>query len=267
MERSRPGCAPEPGPRPAAAWPHPSTSTGVCLMSAHLRSLRSRFSRLALELLEARLAPATVTWVGGSGNWSTVANWSDGTVNRLPGPADDAVINTTGITVTHSSGSDTVKSVTSNAAIKLTGGTLTVNGTFQETGATLALLGGTLANAVLTSDTPVAGSDVPIGGGFGSLLTGSTLDGVTLNADLDVPGGGGRNAFVVIRNGLTLNGTITLRDAFLGNPAIAFLLFDSSETLSGTGTVHFPNNSPNNGVWLPNANTTLTIAPGFTVDG
>src|SRR5262249_13381299 len=105
------------------------------------------------------------------------------------------------------------------------------------------------------------------GGGFGSLLTGSTLDGVTLNADLDVPGGGGRNAFVVIRNGLTLNGTITLRDAFLGNPAIAFLLFDSSETLSGTGTVHFPNNSPNNGVWLPNANTTLTIAPGFTVDG
>src|SRR5262249_9513250 len=135
--------------------------------------------------------------------------------------------------------------------------------------ANLVLAGGTITGGAVTTSNGahIYGSDIPVGGGFGSLLTGSTLDGGTPNADLAVPGGGGRTPVVIIKNGLTLNGTITLRDAFLGNPAIAFLLFDSSETLSGTGTVHFGNNNGNNGVWLPNANTTLTIAPGFTVDG
>src|SRR5262249_17561333 len=153
---------------------HPWTSTGVCLMSARRRTLRSRFHRPSLELLEVRLAPATITWVGGSGDWNTTTNWSGG---ALPAPSDDAVMCTPGITVTHSPRPHAVHSLTSNAAFKLTGGTLTVNGTFQETGATLALLGGTLANAMVSSDTTVVGSDSDIGG-VGT-LTGSTLDGVT----------------------------------------------------------------------------------------
>src|SRR5262249_4713877 len=141
---------------------------------------KERGCRPWLEPLEDRLAPAAVTWVGGSADWNTVSNWSDGTVNRLAGPTADAVINTSGMTGTPPAGSHTVHSLTSKAAINLTGGTLTVNGAFQETGATLALLGGTLANAVLTSDTTVQGSS-----------SGGALSGVKVNADLSVvtPGG------------------------------------------------------------------------------
>src|SRR5712691_9962496 len=47
-------------------------------------------SRLALEELEKRLAPATHYWVGGIGNntWSTAADWND---NELPGPGDTLI--------------------------------------------------------------------------------------------------------------------------------------------------------------------------------
>ena len=62
-----------------------------------------------LEALEERVLPATVSWIGGSGDWNTAANWrDDALVNRLPGPDDDAVIDVAGISVTHTSGTHTV---------------------------------------------------------------------------------------------------------------------------------------------------------------
>ena len=86
---------------------------------------------------------STVTWIGGSGDWSAGSNWSNGTG---PGASDDAVIDVPGISVTHSSGSDTVKSLTMNDPFTLAGGTLTVTGNVQEqTGNPLTLAGGTLA--------------------------------------------------------------------------------------------------------------------------
>src|SRR5438132_718667 len=75
---------------------------------------RQRFQPL-LEALEDRILLSTVNWIGGSGDWSTVANWrDDAMVNRLPGPGDDAVINVAGIAVAHATGSDTVGSLTVN---------------------------------------------------------------------------------------------------------------------------------------------------------
>ena len=53
------------------------------------------------------LDAATVTWIGGSGDWSTPANWS---TDSLPGTNDDVVIEAgASITVTHSTGTDAVQ--------------------------------------------------------------------------------------------------------------------------------------------------------------
>jgi len=72
----------------------------------------------AVLLAAVSLRGATVSWVGGSGDWSTAANWSKG---ALPGPIDDVVISptNTAITVTHSSGSDTINSLMSQVAFQL----------------------------------------------------------------------------------------------------------------------------------------------------
>ena len=42
----------------------------------------SRAWRPCLERLEDRVVPATVTWMGGSGNWDAGANWAGGSVPR-----------------------------------------------------------------------------------------------------------------------------------------------------------------------------------------
>src|SRR3954469_23715476 len=96
------------------------------------RAVRRRPWSAWLEVLEDRIMPASVTWVGGSGDWDNAANWSDGAVNRLPGPDDDAVIGVAGISVTHSVGSHTVKSLTMNDPFALSDGTLIVSGNLVE---------------------------------------------------------------------------------------------------------------------------------------
>src|SRR5437870_817797 len=68
-----------------------------------------RTTLLQLEQLEDRTLLAPVSWLGGSGDWNNGANWSNGVG---PGPDDDTTIDVPGITVTHSTGSHTVKSLT-----------------------------------------------------------------------------------------------------------------------------------------------------------
>jgi hypothetical protein len=63
-----------------------------------------RWVRPGIEPLEDRTL-MSVRWTAGSGDWNTATNWSGG---MLPGPADIAVIDTNGITVTHSSGSHSI---------------------------------------------------------------------------------------------------------------------------------------------------------------
>jgi len=77
-------------------------------------------------VLEDRLAPAIVSWDGGGGDfhWENAANWSN---DALPGSADNAVINTPGITVTHSSSAAvSIHSLTSLANLDWQGGSLTL---------------------------------------------------------------------------------------------------------------------------------------------
>src|SRR5436309_207640 len=86
-----------------------------------------------LERLEDRTTPSTVTWINsGGGDWDTPSNWSDGSVNRVPGASDDAVIPSlsAGASVIHAgfTSNDSVHSVTTSAPIRLSGGSLTTSG-------------------------------------------------------------------------------------------------------------------------------------------
>src|SRR5262245_57570582 len=182
----------------------------------------------SFDILEDRILMSTVTWVGGSGDWATATNWKDDAlVNRLPGPDDDAVIDVAGISVTHSTGSDTVKSLTVNDPFTLSDGTLTVAGNLvQQNGNLLTQTGGTLKSATVVG-----------GGGPVLLVLGGTLDGVTLGATVsgipapaivETKGPGFSDNAIVVTGGLTfVDGSIV----DLAKP----MYLDGDQTLGGDG--------------------------------
>jgi hypothetical protein len=95
-----------------------------------MRPSRSRRPRPRLRLhvqgLEDRLPPATDTWINpAGGSWTDVSNWDLG---RIPNSGDDAVITglNSGAVVTHAAGTDTVRGLTLNGTLFLTGGSLAV---------------------------------------------------------------------------------------------------------------------------------------------
>ncbi|HEY1378789.1 MAG TPA: RHS repeat-associated core domain-containing protein [Gemmataceae bacterium] len=99
-----------------------------------------------LEPLETRLAPAVVAWDGGPAGtgttWNDPVNWAG---DVLPGAADDAQIGSAfaGVTVA-SSGSVTVRSVASAAALRITAGTFALGAATSQVDAGLTVAGGTL---------------------------------------------------------------------------------------------------------------------------
>jgi hypothetical protein len=116
-----------------------------------------------LELLEDRTLPSTVNWINpAGGDWDTAGNWQDSLgVNRVPGATDDVVISQSGITVTHTAGvTDSVNSLTSQAAINITGGTLALAATSQINAAL------TLAYSSGIAPTLVSGGDLTVTGLF-----------------------------------------------------------------------------------------------------
>ena len=127
--------------------------------------------RATLTLLEDRTLMATNTWTG-TGDWSTTAHWSLG---HVPTSTEDVFISNGG-TVTHSTGSDTIKSLLtgSTATVVLSGGTITDPNTLDVPG-TFTLQGGTLSGATVTSDTTITGTS----------STG-TLNAITLQGILDL---------------------------------------------------------------------------------
>src|ERR1035438_1785816 len=156
-------------------WPQPrskGTSNGWDFeMTSRIKCLLVLWLPVLLEC--ALCSGATVSWVGGSGDWNTATNWSTG---ALPGTHDNVVIGAgASITVTHSSGTHTVQSVQSQQAFVLSGGSLTVSNTVQVNNA-FTLSGGTLVNATILQGTNGASFTVSSG----------TLDGVTVNGNWDV---------------------------------------------------------------------------------
>jgi hypothetical protein len=88
----------------------------------------------------------TNTWISpNSGQWTTAANWSKGTI---PAASDVVIINTPNITVTVSSGTNSFYSLTTaaNSTLVLSGGSLVTAGASQLSGP-LTISGGTLDGA------------------------------------------------------------------------------------------------------------------------
>ena len=88
-------------------------------MSKHRR-------RPVVEILESRLLLATAHWINpASGSWDVPGNWDTG---KVPGALDDAIINVSGAspTVTIGSNVETVRSITTQDPLVISGGGLTV---------------------------------------------------------------------------------------------------------------------------------------------
>jgi hypothetical protein len=169
----------------------------------------------------------TVTWIGGNGSWGTASDWSGG---QLPGASDDVII-TSGVTVTHDTGNDTIHQLTVNGTLDLTGGTLDVAAT--GTLASLSVTGGTLDG---TGALTVTGN-FTWGGGTLSSSSGLTVDGnSSLAGNLTLSG-------TVINDGAaTWTGDGTLQftgGTWVDNGSNSSFVADSNgslETISGTGT-------------------------------
>jgi hypothetical protein len=210
-------------------------------------------------VLSAQLSSiaGTVTWLGGSGDWGAATNWSTGT---LPGANDDVVVGSgASITVTHSSGTDTVKSLTSQQAFQLSGGTLTVSGTVQVNN-TFTLAGGTLARATVLQGT--GGSSVVVNY-YG------VFDGVTMNEALDV-GGGVSGAILTVTNGLVLNATALVGGT--NGSTYGAISFAGNQALGGSGAVVFGTyngwgSGSANALFLAYGGTSLVIGSGITIRG
>jgi len=203
-----------------------------------------------LECLEDRVTPSAVTWKGGSGDWGTPSNWSSGS---LPGATDDVTIDLPGITVTHSSGSDTVRSLTMNDPFNLSGGTLTVTGNvaggnvLEQNGNLFTLSGGTLSGATVSAATTITG-------------TAGALTGVTLAGTLDMTTSYG--------GGVSVNGGLMLDGGIVNIGLNQALTFNGTMPLGGkSGTVNFTDANGANRILVAGSGNTLTIGANITIQG
>jgi hypothetical protein len=145
-----------------------------------------------LETLEDRRLPATVTWTNpAGGDWDRANNWLDDQgVNRKPGPNDQAIIDIpgqNGFTVTHSSSAaESAYSLTSQDALVLSGGSLSVS-TDSAINNALALSGATLTGSGnLTVTGLFSWTAGTLAGPVGSSLT--AQGGMTLGGSMSLDG-------------------------------------------------------------------------------
>ncbi len=212
---------------------------------------------------DGTLAAANGETLAINGPWTNAA---DGTINSngatlsLGDPAgyydpwsNAGTINVTGSTLNLGGSFSSAGLGTLNESAN----TINLIGKFDNTGATLALtpttgswnlLGGTIQNGTLAET-----------GGAELVFTpsGGTIDGLTVNGNLDLTSG-----TASVLDGLVLNGT-----AFLGNlvgSTGGILYFNNTETFSGNGTVIFGGSSGNA---IYGGSSTVTIGSGITIRG
>jgi len=168
---------------------------------------RNQRFRPKLQALEDRFAPATISWTNPlGGNWGTPSNWD---ANRVPTASDDVIINQTGISITHSFGIDSVRSLTSQAAVDISGGSLTLGTALSQINDTLTTSGdGTLVlnNATLSGSGAVFNQGTLLAEGS------SNLNGALTNA----PGA----ILRVLGNAFSGAGTLTVANGFTNDGLI-----------------------------------------------
>ena len=98
-----------------------------------------------MQVLEQRLLLSQDVWTGGGDGktWQDASNWSE---NAVPGSSDDVTINVgTGLTIDYN-GTSSIQNIVDNAALDITGGSLTVtSGTSQVSGSLTVGAGATLS--------------------------------------------------------------------------------------------------------------------------
>ncbi len=144
--------------------------------------------------------------------------------------------------------------------IESPGGALNV-GFLENAGQTL-LAGTDYSSLALTGGT-IHGGSVNMSNDTRLVIGNLTLDGVTLNGNLDVGNQFQRGALTVT-NGLILNGTVYLGSS--GNQSYGSIQFDGTQTLSGNGTVVF-GGSGANALWVTVAQTGLVLGSNIMVRG
>jgi hypothetical protein len=137
------------------------------------------------------------------------------------------------------------------------GSTININGTMINTNSTLALTA-TTGSWYLNGGT-VQGGTITASGGSQMIVENGVFDGVTLNDPLSVTNGA---TLSVTTNGLTLNSTLMLDGANFG----ANLQFNGVSTLGGTGQVVYGGPEPINDRVFASSGT-LTIGSGITIHG
>ncbi len=201
---------------------------------------------LRLESLESRIALATDTFINLAGGfWDTDRNWSLG---HPPASGDDAIIPAlqpgASVLLLFSSTTNSL-SLAGNLDIA---GPLTIAGTVSG-GGTITLQNGLTTTGSLSQAHVASDITLVVRGG---ILDGLTLDGNVLIANFQP---------VEVRNGLTVNGTVTLGDqVFPATPK-----FTGTQTIDGTGTILFSNRATDQ--LTVDSNGTLTIGSGVTLRG
>ena len=200
-------------------------------------------------------APGGTLAATAGGQLTLSSNWNNAGVISVTG----ATVNLGGIFTLASLGT-----------LNRSGGTVNVTGTLDNTNTTLAL-GPSTGGWVLAGGTIKGGTVAGSGAGTLSLAsfagTASTLDGVTIAAGTTVIAT--PSSLTQVSDGLTLNGTLDLGAA--DGSSYAGLIFQGTQTLSGTGTVllggSFQNSlqakGSNNGL----TPATLTIGSGIMIHG
>jgi YD repeat-containing protein len=137
---------------------------------------RVRLRKPGVELLEKRTLLATINWSSpSSGDWENPANWD---LLRLPTSSDDVVINMSGITVMHSTSNDTINSLSSQDALVISGGVLSI-ASASSIIRSLTISGGTLTGA---GDLTVAGLTTWTGGTMSGTGTTNANGGLAIGA-------------------------------------------------------------------------------------
>ena len=198
---------------------------------SHIFALRPR-----CEVMEDRTLLATMLWANdASGDWNVVANWvnqANSSDHHVPTSSDNAEINISGVTVTHtSSTSDSVNSLT------------TANGT------TLSLSNGApsiAAASTISGNLSIAGATLA-GAGTATVAGSTTLNDATIDVPLVNQGTIlVQNSSSTMAGGFSNAGTITVASGgTLAINAGTFTNFSNGTLTAGTyniaGTFQFPN--------------------------